>query len=213
MDKEERRDAGVTLATVEVKAEVHPVGIAIRQHGWIVWGQIAIDHEREAREARRRDPAYEHLPGLVAIAGAAFALDALYGVARGLIPVEEVDRAEDGGDEAGRKRARHVAERLRRGVSPGRLAQTWPARIRELYKTRDEAMHYGERDASPVWHPALQSNIAPQAFEYRLEAAETAIDLMLEVFEGWGRRPSAPIREWAERFRPSVDDLVNRRSN
>ena len=189
------------------------MNISIRQHGWIVWGQIAIDHEREARKARRSDPVYEHLPGLVAIAGAAFALDALYGVARGLIPVDEVDRAEDRGDEAGGKRARHVADRLRRGVSPGKLVETWPARIRDLYKTRDEAVHYSERDSPPVWHPALQSNIAQQAFEYRLEAAETAIDLMLEVFEGWARHPSAPIREWAERFGPSVDDLLNRRSS
>jgi hypothetical protein len=68
---------------------------------------------------------------------AAFALDVLYGVARGLIPAQEVDEAEECGEEEGGKRARHVADRLRRGVAPGRLAESWPERIRELYKMRE----------------------------------------------------------------------------
>lgn len=136
----------------------------------------------------------------------------LYGVARVLIPVEEVDAAENQGEEGARKRARHVAERLRRGVSPGKLATTWPTRIRELYKTRDAAVHYGERDSSPVWHHGLKSNVAPEAFAYRLEAVVGAVDLMLEVFEGWANHPSAPVRQWAERFGPSVRSLVDRRA-
>jgi hypothetical protein len=215
----DREDATVTPATIDLTAAVPSPSISIRQHGWIVWAQIAIDHEKDARRARETGETTEHLPGLVAIAAAAFALDALYGAAKDLIPIPEADGVHEPDDcdeldnNRKRKRARRVAECLRRGVSPGKLGESWPKRIRELYSTRDAAVHFGEKDSDPVWHPGWQSNTSPEAVAWRLEEAESAVDLMLEVFEGWARHPSAPIREWAERFRPSVDDLLNRRSS
>lgn len=192
------------------------VQIRVTSHGWSVWGQIAIDHEHAARDAREKDLTTEHLSGLVAIAAAAFALDALYGVARRLIHVPEIDDGESpdfADEEHGRRRARHVADRLRRGVSPGRLAESWHGRVRELYRTRDQAVHFGEKDTEPVWHPGLQSNTSAESVAWRLEVAEAAVDLMLEVFTAWAKHPSPEVRKWAEMFTPSVVSLVETRQS
>lgn len=62
-----------------------------------------------------------------------------------------------------------------------------------------------------MWHPGLSSNTAPEAVAYRLEVAEAAVSLMLEVFTGWAENPSNHVRAWASQFAPSVASLVNAR--
>jgi hypothetical protein len=222
-DDPDRQDATPTPASIEIKAGVPSPSISMRQHGWAVWAQIAIDHEKDARLARETDPTTEHLSGLVAIAAAAFALDALYGVATSEIPVPEVDnpprprpldRLVRWLKRKRRRRwshARRVSDRLRRGVSPGKLAESWWERIRKLYATRDAVVHFREQDAAPVWHPGLESHTSPESFAWRLEAAEIAVDLMLEVLTCWADHPSERVREWADRFGPSVVSLLERR--
>jgi hypothetical protein len=80
----DREDAEPTPASIEINVQIPTPRIRLTQHGWSVWAQIAIDHEKEARRARETGETTEHLPGLVAIAAAAFALDALVVVAKGL---------------------------------------------------------------------------------------------------------------------------------
>jgi hypothetical protein len=210
-DDSDRQDATATPATIEIKVAVPSPSISIRQHGWIVWAEIAIDHEKDARLARETDPTTEHLSGLVAIAAAAFALDALYGVATSLIPIPEVDDRSRTCSSSGSSRPRRVGDRLRRGVSPGKVAESWLERIKELYATRDAVVHFGEQDAAPVWHPGLQSNTSPESYAWRLEAAESAVELMFDVFTGWADHPSKYVRGWADRFGPSVASLAERR--
>lgn len=84
-DEAARVDAVATPATVAVRVSIPSPSVSIRQHGWVQWALIAIEHEESARRARKAEKVNEHLPGLVAIAAAAFALDALYGLARKLI--------------------------------------------------------------------------------------------------------------------------------
>jgi hypothetical protein len=202
---EERKDAIARPATVEARAEVFAPVIRLRQHGWLVWARIAIDHEAEVGRLRLADPIIEYQPGLVAIAAAAFSLDALYAAVGELIP-----QGPPPGDDAARKK--HVADRLRRGVSPRSLSESWPSRIGDLYDTRDKAVHYKEADVEPVWHEVLQSNVSPDVVGWGLEAAESAVDLMLEILTSWAGRPSPQARSWAEAYGHAVADLARHRA-
>jgi hypothetical protein len=59
--------------------------------------------------------------------------------------------------------------------------------------------------------PGWQSNTSPEAVAWRLEAAEEAIDLLLEVFTAWAGHPSPEVRSWAEKYASAVVSLVDRR--
>lgn len=196
-----RRDATVHPPTVEAKGEVPPPSILMKHHAWVTWAEIAIDQEDEARRARLRKPAEEFRPGLVAITAAAFALDAFYGVAKQLVP--------DPGTKS--PRGAVVAERLKRGVAGGPKAHTWSHRIKALFKTRREAVHFGEAAAPPIMHAALNSHVSPEVFSWRLEAAQDAVDLLLEVFETWVENPNKLTKDWAAAHGHAVADLVRRR--
>jgi hypothetical protein len=178
------------------------VTITLRHHAWVTWAEIAIRHEAFAKEARAGGDVYEFRPGLVALTSAAFSLDALYGVAKHLVP--------DPG--AKRDRGARVAERLKRGVSPGKLATTWPKRIRHLFDERDAAVHFGEETASPVWHPTLNSNVDPHVLRWGADSATEAIDLLLDVLGAWADHPSKLTREWSA-FKPSVRALEELRES
>ena len=133
----------------------------MKHHAWITWAEIAIDHEDDARRTRLLKPAEEFRPGLVAITAAAFALDAFYGVAEQHVP-----------DPATRSpRGAVVAERLKRGVAGGPKAYTWPQRIKALFKTRREAVHFGEAAAPPIMHDALSSHVCLEVFSRRFPPA------------------------------------------
>jgi hypothetical protein len=201
------KDAGTGIIRVTGTA-YPPENLLIRHHGWYTWAEIAIEQETVARAARATNPVDEFRPSLVAMTAAAFSLDALYGVGQLLIPPP-------GGDLPKRRASRRpprgaqVAELLKRGVSPGKLALEWPARITALYEARDDAVHFGEEDAEPVFHPALNSHVAPEIMEWRFEAAEEAVDLLLEVVTNWAHHPSRHTKTWADGARDAVDLLVD----
>ncbi len=199
-------DAGI--GTIRMTGIAHPPELLIRHHGWYTWAEIAIEQEAVARRARATNPVNEFRPSLMAMTAAAFALDALYGVGQQLIPPP-------GGTSPKNRPSRRpprgpqVAELLKRGVSPGKLARSCPERITALYDTRDDAVHFGEEDAEPVFHPALSSHVAPEIFEWRFEAAEEAVDLLLEVLTKWAHNPSRHTKTWAGGAREAVDLLVD----
>ena len=62
-----------------------------------------------------------------------------------------------------------------------------------------------------MWHTGLESKTSPDVVAWRLEEAESAVDLMLEVFTAWAEHPSKHARGWADRFGPSVASLAERR--
>jgi hypothetical protein len=196
-------DRGKDEVTLEIKVEKPTPTITTRHHAWVTWAEIAIQNEALAKEARARKDAYEFRPGLVAITSAAFALDALYGVATRLIP--------DPGTRG--DRGARVVERLKRGVSPGKLAAHWPTLIRHLFDERDEAVHFEEVTMSPMWHPTLESHVDWNVLRWRVEAAEAAVDLLLDVLEAWADHPSKHTAEWSEAFKPSVRALEDLRAS
>lgn len=212
MSNQDRRDAIATPATVAAKAEVGSVTIRMRHHGWATWARIAIAHENEAKanQVKSADETdnilREFEPSLVAATAVAFALDALSGVAEGLgIRLQQ-----------GRRRAnrgRKVAETLKRGTTATKSSSMWPHRMQQLFQLRREAVHFGEEDSSPEWHPVLQSNVGPEIRKWRYEVAAEAVDLLFEVLDSWAKHPAPVNKEWAERFAPSVEALHQSRQS
>lgn len=187
---------------IDHSGEALPIGILTTHHAWSTWTELAIRHERDALRARENRDIYEYRPGLIAITSSAFAIDALTGVARGLIP--------NTGTKA--RRGSVAVERLKRGVSPGKLAQSWPGRIGGLFKLRREAVHFSEESVAPVWHEAYQTNVDPSVIRWGADAATSAVDLTLEVLEGWATHPSRYTSAWAAQHAPGVRALVDLRS-
>ena len=179
------------------------MAILTTHHAWYTWTDLAIRHERHALKARAARDIYEYRPGLIAITSSAFALDALYGVAKGLIP----DPGAKGS--LGAK----VGERVKRGVSPGKLAQSWPGRIGDLFKLRREAVHFNEETVAPVWHGTYQTNVDPSVIRWGADPATSAVDLTLEVLESWATHPSRSTQAWAVANAPGVQTLVDLRSD
>ena len=170
--------------------------ISIQHHAWYTWAEIAIKHECLARRAHDAKDIYEYRPGLVAITSAAFALDALAGVARTL-----------GIDASAKRRGGEVAERLKRGVMPQKVSAEWPLSIVDLFRERKDAVHFQEASEAPVWHEGLGSSVDPNVLRWGASGARVAVDLMLEVLAGWADHPSARVAEWAERHRDGVRAL------
>ena len=204
-DKERRPDAvEVTPGTIEVRVEVPGPRILMRPNAWVNWAEVAIDHERYAEQARQ-ERGQEWKPGVVAIVAAAAALEALYDTAAELVPLQDQPAEPRGG--AGR--GHHVAERLKRGVSPGSLTQEWPRRIGELFELRHRSVHFEQTGSEPpVWHEALGSHVAPHIFGWRLEAASDSVAMMLEVLEAWAHHPSRWTEDWAPKYAHAVDRLA-----
>jgi hypothetical protein len=169
------------------------MAILTTHHAWYTWTDLAIRHERHALRARESRDIYEYRPGLIAITSSAFALDALDGVAKELIP----DPGAKGS--LGAK----IGERVKRGVSPGKLAQSWPNRIGDLFKLRREAVHFNEETVAPVWHEAYQTNVDPSVIRWGADAATVAVDLALEVLDAWATYPSRFTRPGRPRTRPA----------
>jgi hypothetical protein len=188
--------------TLGHEARLWPVSIRTRHHAWNTWAMIAIDHENFAAEAREAAPVDELRPALVAITAAAFALDAFYDVAGNYV---------DAAVSAKSSRGAKVAERLKRGVGPGKLAQDWPERIQALFELRREAVH----SARKSWNPSrmrLSARTSIRATSVGASKATGAVDLLLEVLTGWADHPSAASAPWADSNRPLVTILMARRA-
>jgi hypothetical protein len=198
-----RDDVTVKATTLTVNVEVPPARITSTHHAWVTWAELAIQHEAFARDAHEAKDVYEFRPGLVALTSAAFALDALYGVAKHLIP--------DPGTKG--HRGAIVAERLKRGVTPGKLAAKWPQRIRDLFDERHAAVHFGEEVSDLEWHSGLSSNVDPHVLRWGADAAMQSVDLLPEVFAAWADHPSKLIREWSTSYKPSVRALEELRGS
>jgi hypothetical protein len=206
-----RRDAVALPGVIDVKAQVFAPTLLIRHHAWITWTQIAIEHEDHSWRGRlslvaTRDMARmedEFKPALVAVTAASFALDALYGVVRNLIPLAP-SRA--------RPRWATIFETLKRGVSKGAGAASWLGEFKWLFKTRDESVHFGEAMKAPVPHPMGGTNVAPEMATWSAESATHAVDLLVSVLSAWIESPTHTTKKWASDLGQTVRDLVDLRA-
>jgi hypothetical protein len=94
------------------------------------------DHEKRVDATVQVSTIGSFRPGLVALTSAAFALDALYGVATHLIPAPA---------KSPKSRGVKVVERVKRGVSPQSLAKEWPRAIPRVFKERATGLTWSPR--------------------------------------------------------------------
>jgi hypothetical protein len=223
--------AGVVIANLAATAVASAVNprICLSTPFWNRWARIAIEHEARARRARRRASALaaeqdqasgslialldaEMCAGMVVIATTAHALDALYAVVQQRVPgpqpsVDTEDDAPSFRSKKRSKRASHVLEALKRGFAVGKASHRWVGEFKWLFTLRNDSVHFSEETSSPVRHPT-GLEVAPEFVAYSLEAAERAVDLLLDVLVECVRQPKSPLASWSEALRAEVEALV-----
>lgn len=201
----ERKDVTVQPATVEAVATVFTPGIMVKHHAWNTWAEVAIEHEKHARDAGVSKDLNEELKGaLVAITSAAFALDALHlvGIELGIAkPVIKRNR----------RLWKFVAGVLPAGtVSP--RAHEWHSEIRWLFdEVRNPAVHFEEAFHPPTWHDGIKSNTGVEYTIWNAGGVGRAVDLVLTVLTSWKDEPTAPTTKWAADSTALVRHLVELR--
>jgi hypothetical protein len=233
VEEPDSQDATAQPETVAAKVEIPQAAIASTHNAWYTWADVAIRHERLARLARNRGDLYDFRPGLVALTAAAFALDALYEVAKDLVPLSLPTRVgrewprrwknavrELRGKPRERRgdHGRRVGERLKQGVSArkhaaGKLTSKWPRRIGRLFDERDLAVHFKEGPPQRlVPHPTVATHVDPMNVRWGADAATSAVDLVLEVLDAWATHPKDLVGGWAKDQAGGVRALVDLRS-
>jgi hypothetical protein len=180
------REVGAVVGVASVSVE-----IATSTGLWATWASIAIGQEDAAHRARA-ELARVHAAGgdwgevstaeleasLVAISGAAFAIDGFYGsikpwsgVASQLVKQWKQQRV---------ARDRQIFEVFKSSFLLGSATNRWPKQFKWLFKLRDDNVHFDEDFRPPVPHPVI-GNTTHERMTYAAENAERAIDLMLEV--------------------------------
>lgn len=174
----------------------------------IKWFRIALEHERAALEARDRAEAAaegsqemgrafddELRAAMVAIAAAAFAIDALYATVNDML-----DAAQRPTFARGVKRPGRIVETLKRALELGKLGAEWQTKVPGLFDLRDELVHFEGEFHEGALHPTGKSNVSIENVRYTAEAASAAVDLALEVLATAYRSPRsthAALVTWA----------------
>jgi hypothetical protein len=173
------------------------------------WLQIASEQERIAIRARAHaielgtgsqrfgDALSEEMhASMVAISGAAHAIDALYGEIKPLVPVPTAVVASW---EANRT-ARHVRifETLKRGCRLRDRTNRWPREFHALYELRDPVVHHEIKHLPTVAHPSGLTNVSQETADYCVENIGASLDLAFDVILTALREPKAPdLVTWA----------------
>jgi hypothetical protein len=208
------KPVGIT-ATSEVSADIQ---IRISTRLMLHWSQIAVAQERRALEARRTleeaQRAGEGLaldlelhPAMIAVAGAAHALEALYGEIAELVQPPNVETWERT-RRHGRWAEVQGAFALGFEIEPSR----WRSELAQLFRLRNAIVHPRTVFRASEAHP-LGVNTAPEYVAYSAEAATKAVDLLLDVLTTCVDAPREPLRGWVEDARASVRALVEARAS
>lgn len=228
---------------------VRPGGILITTHLWITWLQVAIERARAARLVREEMMrllaegkqisqllSSEFEASVVAIAGCAHALDALYGSevvpesARRLAKERAGCPLENSSRSArirpalklafGKGRLRcpnkdrsnrpgKIREALKLVFNTGKVNTPWVAQFEWLFDMRDSAVHAAEKPAPPELHPAAGHTSRENAL-YTVESAEQAVEFALSVFRWCVDHPRQKAPEtvaWAANMHLMVEQL------
>jgi hypothetical protein len=192
---------------------------------WATWAGIAAGHEDAAHRARADvvriyaeggdwgEPSTAELEAsLVAISGAAFAIDGFYGsvkpwssVSPQLIQLWKQQRI---------ARNRQILELFKHDFVLGSATNRWPKQLKWLFKLRDDNVHFDEDFRPPAPHPVI-GNTTHERMTYVAENAEKAIDVMLDVLTRLvdHPKPSADqlLIDFAQRWQPNLRALARRR--
>jgi hypothetical protein len=201
-------DDEIDLHGTNLLARAGGVGakLRIKSNFDVKWFAIALEHEIAALEARdRAEAAPEGSPelgaafdaelraGMVALAAAAFAIDALYTKLSDMLDPDDRVRARD--------RAGYVVETLKTALDIGKLGQAWQTSIPALFDERDALVHLRGDLHRAGLHPTGKAYVSHETVRYTVESTSNAIDLALEVLTTAYRSPRSnrrAIPRWSE---------------
>jgi hypothetical protein len=147
--------------------------------------------ERERPDESDRNAKDGTFAAMIAIAAAAFAIDALYGTVKPLIKPPESSAA----------RERQILECLKVGFEIGPHAERWLKELDWLFEIRRNGVHHAEK-LSPTIVVRVTSETAvlggPETFSFTAEAARRAADFATELIETCMENPKPATAEWAE---------------
>jgi hypothetical protein len=185
------------------------VSITMHQIMWARWAEVAIEPELVAREAFAGVVAnpdagsilQDFRASLVAITGAAYAIEAVYGDMKYLIP------------EQPRRNSRELLlwQAFNQGFGiPASASNRLLAGFRWLFALPDHAAHPYTEAEPPQQHPA-GVNTGAETSRFNAVTSGRAVDLMLDVF-GYAAAPPKPfsrlIERWVEDRRPYHETVV-----
>jgi hypothetical protein len=142
---------------------------------------------------------------LVAISGAAFALDGFYGSIKPWSGVSQT--LVDLWKQNGLGRPSQIFEVFKLGFALGSATNYWPKQFKWLFQLRDANIHFDEDFRPPVPHPVIGSS-THERMTYAVENAEKGVDLMLEVLTRLVENPKptadALLIDFAQRWQSNV---------
>lgn len=175
----------------------------------IKWFVIAVEHEQAAIEARARavaapDGSSEMAQAfddalraaMVAVAAAAFAIDALYEKVNAMLRSDVRPRFREDAKRSGR-----IVETFKVALDLGKRAQTWQTEVPRVFNLRDEAVHFESTWNVPGPHPTGKSNVSRKNLIYASEEASRAVDLALKILTvayTSPREQHIELVEWSE---------------
>jgi hypothetical protein len=183
----------------DVAAGRRAAGISITMHQimWARWAEVAVEHELAAREAFAgvganpdADSILEDFrASLVAITGAAYAIEAVYGNIKYLIPEQPTRNS----------RELLLWHAFNQGFGiPASASNRLLAGFRWLFELRDHAAHPYTEAEPPQQHPAGM-NTGAETSRFNAVTSGRAVQLMLELF-GYAAAPPTPFNRWIERW-------------
>lgn len=188
--------------------------LLLRHNLDLTWFRIAVEHEQEAWEARARTVAAAGSPArgdaideemrssIVAIAAAAFAIDAMFVKLEDLL--EPGERLQVDG------RVDRIVETLKVALRLGSRTQQWQSAIPRLFKLRREMVHFRGEATPGLPHPTGIANVSREAGTYTADEARRAVDLALEVLTVAHTAPRerhTALVDWAQRDAHIADYL------
>jgi hypothetical protein len=189
---------------------VSTAALTVGTHLWMHWLQIISERERAAIAARAQvlelgargervsDALSEEMQAsMVAISGAAHAIDALYGEIKPLVPVPAATLAAWRANRTGRHD--RIFETLKLGCTLGDRSQRWPKQFHALYLLRGPAVHHGVKHRPAAPHPSGIAHVSQENADYSVENVRESVDLAFDVILTAMRQPKEPkLVAWAE---------------
>ena len=164
---------------------------------WARWAEVAVEHELIAREAFAGIVAnpdagtilQDFRASLVTTTGAAYAIEALYGDIKYLMP--EQPRRDS--------RELYLRHAFNQGFGiPASASHRLLVGIRWLFALRDHAAHPYTEAEPPQQHPA-GVNTGAETSRFNAVTSGRAVELMLVLF-GYAAAPPNPSNRWIERW-------------
>jgi hypothetical protein len=138
---------------------------------------------------------------MVALAAAAFAIDAFYGALRPIVKPPRSNASRD----------KQVFELLKHGFKVGREQRHWESQLKWLFAERDRCVHHSEkpRPLVPRVSPAeVVMMVVPEALNFSAANARKAADIVAEIFDYCFANPKPVTATWTERRKDGFARMI-----